>query len=179
MRGSSASSGSPVSISGSSGMRLTTSPTSSPTTTRAGDVAQAELAGVPAHRAGAGRRVGGAHVADDADVALDAGRQHQRHAVVQARRVAELGIAAARQVLAGDRALGEAFEDEIVDLALLGQFERRFEPVVRGAGAAADADAVSASHSDLLVAVPPMWHSGAISNNILSPAQADRRGDHG
>ncbi len=122
----------------------------------AGNVAQAEIAGLAAHRARAARRVGGAHVADDADVALDAGRQDQRHAVMQARRVAQFRVAAARQIFARDRALGEAFEDEVVDLAALGQFERWLQPVVRSAGAAADADAVAFCHVVLLFqALPP------------------------
>jgi hypothetical protein len=54
------------------------------------------------------------------------GRQYQRHPLVQAWRIAQFGVAAAGKVLARDRPLGQALEHEIVDVALFGQFKRRF-----------------------------------------------------
>ena len=39
----------------------------------------------------------------------------------------------------GDSAFGQAFEHEVIEVAMLCQFERRFDAVARIAGAAADA----------------------------------------
>ena len=53
-------------------------------------VAEAEIGGLLARRARAAERIGGAHVADDADALLDAGRQHHAQPRVQRRRIAEV-----------------------------------------------------------------------------------------
>ena len=93
-----------------------------------------------APRRGGGVR--GAHVADDAHAVAQAGRQHRAHAVEQARRVALLRVLHPREVLARDRALGEALEDEIVELAPLRELDGRRDPVVGEARAGADAQQV-------------------------------------
>ena len=85
-------------------------------------------------------RIGRAHVGDDAHVVFHAGGQHGLEALDEIRRVTALGIFQAREVLTGDGAFGEALEDEIVELAALGESGSRLDAVVGEAGAGADAD---------------------------------------
>ena len=66
--------------------------------------------------------------------------QHRAHALLEQRIVAAVGILALLLLRKRDRALGEAFEDEILNVALLGQFDRGLDPIAGIAGAGADPD---------------------------------------
>ena len=105
---------------------------------RAAHLGEAEVLGVTPDVARRGGRVRGAHVADDPHAVLQARRQHRPHPVEQPRRIALVGILQPGEVLARDRALGEALEREIVDLAPLGELDCRRDPVVGKARSRAD-----------------------------------------
>ena len=74
-------------------------------------------------------RVGRAHVRDDADAARRAGRQYCPHARFEQRVVAMRRVFAAHLLCERDGALGQAFEHQHVDVAVLCQFQRRFDAV--------------------------------------------------
>lgn len=68
-----------------------------------------------------------------------AGRQHGPHAGLQQRVVAVVGLAQAAQLRQRDGALGQAFEDQGIEPAALGQGLCRVDAVAGIAGAGADA----------------------------------------
>jgi hypothetical protein len=103
------------------------------------NIAKAQIGRFLARGARAAEWIGGAHVADDADAFAHAGRQHHAQARVQRRRVAEFRVFAARQIFARHGALGEALKNEVVDIAALGEFQRRHHSIIRGARTGADA----------------------------------------
>ena len=102
------------------------------------DIAERVFLHMAADLARSGDRVGRPHVAYDAYVVPNAGRQHRRHAVHEARRVALFGILEAGKVFARDGALRQALEREVVDLPPLGQLDGRRNPVVGKTGPGAD-----------------------------------------
>ena len=83
--------------------------------------------------------IGSAHVADDAHAVAQARRQHGAHAVEKTGRVAFLRVLHPRQVLARDGALGETFENKVVELAALGEIDGRGDTIIGEARARADA----------------------------------------
>jgi hypothetical protein len=88
-------------------------------------------------RVGRRQRIGRAEIADERDAAsLDDG-QKRLDALGQASIVAACRITPAAQLRERDGALGQALEDEIVELAALGQVERRIEAIARESRAAA------------------------------------------
>ncbi len=86
-----------------------------------------DLGGLPCGRL----RIGRAHIGDDLDAFGGAERQHRAHALFEQRIVAALGILHPRLLRQRHRALAEAFEHEIIDLALLGEFDRRLDAIAR------------------------------------------------
>ena len=96
---------------------------------------QAELGGDGRSHARRRDRVGCAHVGDDADPVAHAQAQHRPHPRRQQRVEPALGVAALGLLGQRDGALGQAFEDQIVQRAMLDQLDRRLDPVARIAGA--------------------------------------------
>ena len=80
-------------------------------------------------------RIGRAHIGDDLDALGGADRQHRAHPLFQQRIVAAVGIFHPRLLRQRDGALAEAFEHQIVDVALLGEFDRGLDAVAGIAGA--------------------------------------------
>ena len=78
-----------------------------------------------------GLRIGRAHIGDDLDALGGAERQHRAHPLFQQRIVAALGIFHPRLLRQRHRALAQAFEHEIIDLALLGELDRGLDAVAR------------------------------------------------
>jgi len=81
--------------------------------------------------AGRGERIGRAHVGDDLDALGGAERQHRAHPLLEQRietafRVFHAGLLGER-----DRALAEALEHQVLDVALLGQFDRGLDAIAR------------------------------------------------
>ena len=76
-------------------------------------------------------RIGRAHIGDDLDAFCGAERQHRAHALFQQRVVAAFGILHPRLLRQRHRALAEALEHEIVDLALLGELDRGLDAIAR------------------------------------------------
>ncbi len=109
---------------------------------RDGNFAETEVGSLLARGARPAQRIGGAHIADDTDAFFDAGRQHQAQPRVQRRRIALVGMFAARQIFPRHRPLGETLEHEVVDVAALGQLQGRNQPVIRCSGPGADAHRV-------------------------------------
>ena len=62
-------------------------------------------------------------------------RQDRPHPLGEQRVVALRGILHLRLLGEGDGALGQAFEDQVLEVALLGQLDRRLDPVAGEAGA--------------------------------------------
>ncbi len=102
-------------------------------------VAKAERDGDLSGFGGRRERIRGAHVRDDLDAPVGTGLQHCQHARFEQRVVTERRILHPGLLGQGDGAFGQAFEHEVIEVAMLGQFERRFDAVARIAGAAADA----------------------------------------
>ena len=90
---------------------------------------QTELAGNRCSATRGGQRVGRAHVGDDAYAATHASGQHGAHARFQQRVEAGFGVFLPGLLRQRNGALGQAFEDQVVDGAMLGQFKRRFDAV--------------------------------------------------
>ena len=87
-----------------------------------------------------GFRVGRAHIGDDLDALGGAERQHRAHPLFEQRIVAALGILHPRLLRQRHGALAQAFEHQIIDLALFGEFDRGLDAVARIAGAGSDPD---------------------------------------
>ena len=103
---------------------------------------QAELAGQGNDAASGAERIGGAHVGHDAEVVAQRERQQRAHARVEQRIEAAGGIGELAQLRERDGALGEAFEREVVELALRGEDYCRLEAIALEAAAGADANAL-------------------------------------
>ena len=78
-----------------------------------------------------GDRIGRAHIGDDPDALGGAGRQHRAHPLLQQRIVTAVGVFHARLLRQRDGALAEAFEHEVLDVALLGEFDRGLDAIAR------------------------------------------------
>ena len=74
-------------------------------------------------------------------------RQHRAHARVEKGVEAALGIPSLRLLGEGDRPLGQAFEDEVVEGALLGELDGGLDPVAGVAGARSDVEGSNLSDS--------------------------------
>ena len=87
-------------------------------------------------------RIGGAHVGDQPHALLLDHRQQQFHAPREQHVVAFRRLLQLPQLRERDRALGEAFEPQVLQPAALGEYDRRLEAVAGEAGAGADAQRV-------------------------------------
>ncbi len=101
---------------------------------------QAHLAGDRGHGADGADRVRRAHVGDDLHAVGDAGPQHRAQPLGQQRIETGVGIAPARLLRQRNRALGEAFEHEVVELSARGELDRGLDAVARISGTGADAN---------------------------------------
>src|SRR6185369_6392188 len=99
----------------------------------------AELARDRRGAAGGGERVRRAHVGDDAHAPLDRRAEDTAHPRLEQRIEAGVRLAAACLLRERDRALGEALEDEDVEVAALDELERGLDAIARVAGAGAEA----------------------------------------
>jgi len=81
-----------------------------------------------------GFRVGRTHIGDDLDALGRAERQHRTHPLFQERIKAGFRVLHARLLRQRHRALAQAFEHEVIDVALLGELERRFDTIARITG---------------------------------------------
>ena len=93
-----------------------------------------ELARHLQHRLARGERIGRAHVGDHGDPLLHASGQHRAHALFQQRVVTVRGILRTAQLRQGDRAFGQAFENQRIEFAALGQVLRGIDAVAGIAG---------------------------------------------
>ena len=110
---------------------LQASSTSSPTTAAIFSFDRPSERAISAVFFARGFRIGRAHIGDDLDALCGAERQHRAHALFEQRVVAAFGILHPRLLRQRHRALAEAFEHEIVDLALLGELDRGLDTVAR------------------------------------------------
>jgi hypothetical protein len=95
-----------------------------------------DLAGVARRADG----IGGAHIRDDLDALGGAHRQHRAHPFLQQRIEPAVGILHARLLRQRHGALAEAFEHQILDVTLFGEFERGLDAVPRISRAGSDPD---------------------------------------
>ena len=116
------------------------SSTSSPTTAAIfSDDSPSDLA-ISAVLRAAATRIGRAHIGDDLDALGGADRQHRAHPFFQQRIVAAFGIFHPRLLRQRHGALAEAFEHQILDVALFGEFDRGLDAIARIARARSDPD---------------------------------------
>jgi hypothetical protein len=104
------------------------------------DFRQAQFTGNRQHRMPSLQRVGRTHVADDAGAMGKAGGQHGAHAGSQHQVIACIRVFGPLQLRQGNRALGQAFEHQIVQLALIGQLHGGRDAVTRVTCASANSD---------------------------------------
>ena len=102
-------------------------------------IAQPLFFGHLAHGARTAAGIGRAHIGDDANALVEAEWQDAFHALDQARVVAFLRVVALGQALARGGPLGQAFEDEEVQIGAFDQVDGGFDTVIRETGAYADA----------------------------------------
>jgi len=111
-------------------------------------------------------RTGRPHIRDDAHTVAAADRQHRVHAIDEeriepGRRIGGFGLLGQR-----DGALGQALEHQVIEAPLLGELDRRLDPIARVAGAAADANR--------------RLHSGNTPNRIAAATMSsDAANSHG
>src|SRR3954469_15153960 len=86
-------------------------------------------------------RVGGAHIGDDLDAFCTTDRQHRAHSLFEQRIITAVGILHPRLLRQRDGALAEAFEHQVIDAALFGEFDRGLDAVAGIAGAGSYSDA--------------------------------------
>jgi hypothetical protein len=103
---------------------------------------EAELFREGAHPAARAERVGGAHVGDNAKAMPHGEGQQRAHPRLEERIEAGRGIGELAQLRERDGALGQAFEREVVELALRGEDYCRLEAIALEAAAGADANAL-------------------------------------
>ena len=84
-----------------------------------------------------GFRIGRAHIGDDLDAFGGAERQHRAHPLFEQRIIAAVRILHPRLLRQRHRAFAEAFEHEILDIALFGEFDRGLDAIARIAGTGA------------------------------------------
>ena len=96
---------------------------------------QAQLTRDLQHGLASGNGVGRAHVGDKGSALPDARRQYGTHAFLQQQVVALLAVAQVPQLRQRNRAFGQAFEHQRIQLAALGQIPRRVDPVAGITGA--------------------------------------------
>ena len=89
-------------------------------------------------------RIRGSHVGDQRHAAPVARREHGLHAFAKKGIEAGLWIARLRLLRQRDRALGQALEHEVVEVAAFDQFDGGLDAVVRVARAAANAERTAA-----------------------------------
>ena len=82
-----------------------------------------------------GDRIGRAHIGDDLDAFGGAERQHRAHPLLQQRIVTAVGIFHPRLLRQRHRALAEAFEHQILQVAFFGELNRRLDAIAGIAGA--------------------------------------------
>ena len=93
--------------------------------------------------------IGRAHVGHDLDSIGRTHAEHRLHPIDQQRIVAERSIAHLRLLRDGDRALGQALEDEVLNAAAFRQLDGRLNAVAGIACACSDSDAFHRpSHAD-------------------------------
>jgi hypothetical protein len=92
--------------------------------------------------------IGCAHVGDERDAARVARREHGLHTFAKKGIEAGLRIACLRLLCQGDRALGQALEHQVVEVAAFDQLDGGLNTVVRVAGAAANAERTPARGHD-------------------------------
>ena len=142
IRGSSDSTGSPLSMRGSWGLARTISATSSPSTTATGTSPSPIVwASRRTTRAAASGLAAPMFVTIRMPFRRHVG-QHHPEAIHQVGGVSLVGVFQAREVFPRDSSLGETLEYQIVDIAPFGEFEGRFKSVVRETGARTNANAV-------------------------------------
>ena len=81
-----------------------------------------------------------AHVGDDGDASIGAGRQHSLHARLEQGVIAGVRVGRSGLLRQGDRSLGKTLEDEVVQIAPGGELHGRFDPIAREPRAAANAN---------------------------------------
>ena len=110
-------------------------------------------------------RIGRAHIGDHPNTAGAAGGQHALHPLAEQRVEPGRRVTRALALGDGDGALGQALEHQVIERAVLRQFQRRLDPVARVAGAGAD---------------PERAHSGKIPNataaNVITTEQSNSNG---
>ena len=82
-----------------------------------------------------GFRIGGTHIGDDLDALGGADRQHRTHPVFKQGIETAVRVLHPRLLRQRHRAFAETFEHEILDVALLGEFDRGLDTVPGIAGA--------------------------------------------
>src|SRR6185503_20947717 len=90
------------------------------------------------HAVSRGGRVGGAHVGDDPDASSTRLGQDRFHALLEQRIEAGIGIAGLRLLRECDGSLGQALEDDDVEIAAFDELDGRLDAVAGVSGAAAD-----------------------------------------
>ncbi len=83
-------------------------------------------------------RIGGTHVADDANAVLHTEGKNSFHALVEEGIESGIGVGEAGLLRERDGALGETFKDKVVERAFGGELDRGVDSVSRVPGAAAD-----------------------------------------
>src|SRR5579859_3121250 len=118
---------------------------------RTGVAKAAPVSRMLADRARRAHRIGGTHVGDDPDAALQRRRHDRLHALKQHRRVAFAWILGAIERLPRDSAFGQAFHREIVKLAALDDLHAWRNAVIGKTCAAAYTDVVTRHGSAYLL----------------------------
>ena len=114
---------------------LQASSTSSPTTAAIFSDGKPERLRDLGGPARGGDRIGRAHIGDDLDALGGANRQHRAHPLFQQRIVTAFGIFHARLLRQRHRALAQAFEHQILQVAFFGELNRRLDAIAGIAGA--------------------------------------------
>ena len=78
-----------------------------------------------------GERIGRAHIGDDLDAFGGTDRQHRAHPLFEQRIVAGFRILHARLLGERNGTLAQAFEHEILNVALFGEFQRGLDAIAR------------------------------------------------
>ena len=126
-----------------------------------------------------GFRIGRAHIGDDLDALGGAKRQHRAHPLLEQRIVAAVGVLHARLLRQRHRALAEAFEHQVLDVALFGEFDRGLDAIARIAGTGSYSNRshivsiVVAAHprgaTDEYPSAGNRWHTSAVGLRGMRP----------
>ncbi len=97
-----------------------------------------DLQGTKSHRprqargfACRGERIGRPHIGDDLDASSGTDRQHRAHPLFEQGIVAGFRILQAGLLGESNGTLAQAFEHEILNVALFGEFQRRLDAIAR------------------------------------------------